>query len=519
MLLTPQIQPTKTIDFDPNIGLAVAKRSYLRRKGEDWESWNDVALRVATGNALLEPREDKQQEAFDELYNAMTSGVVIMSGRHLQHGDSEQPKQNLELYSNCATAATSFILFYLLMNGAGVGRSYDDDMMLVNWDNAPNIRCVLDDSHPDFDYSAHESVRDAKHKYGTGKDVMWFSIPDSREGWAKALEIWEIAAFEKIHRDKLLILDFTPIRAKGMPIKGMQNRPASGPVPLMHSFWKAASLKGAGLAPWLQAMYLDHYFAECVLVGGARRSARMSTKIWSDPSIFEFIKVKRPIEYEGLSIKEIKEYKEKNGAPFGFLWSSNNSVMVDSSFWAYIGDRNNDSAIAVHARKVYEEISFCSYVDGTGEPGIINQDMLTQKDEGWTELYKGDYVGSKKYQVEEDTQILLSKLARKAKRKGLYMITNPCLVGDVIIETNRGNIPIKDVRKGDKIKSKNLHTGAIEIDDVLCAGKTKISANVIRITLDDGKQITLTPDHKIYTKNRGWVEAGQLTEDDDIEIG
>src|SRR5690606_15405017 len=110
-------------------------------------------------------------------------------------GDENQPKRNGEIFTNCSTSPTSFLLFYLLLNGSGVGRAYDDAMMVVNWDNAPAIRCVLDSSHPDFDFSAHESARDAKHKYGDGEDVLWFEIPDSREGWAKALEIWENAAF------------------------------------------------------------------------------------------------------------------------------------------------------------------------------------------------------------------------------------------------------------------------------------------------------------------------------------
>ena len=116
-------------------------------------------------------------------------------------------------------------MFYLLLNGSGVGRAYDNDMMLVNGDHAPNLLCVLDESHADFDYSAHEGSRDARHKYGgDGKSVLWFEVPDSREGWAKALEIWENAAFEKVHANKLLILDFSKVRPSGEPIAGMRNQ-------------------------------------------------------------------------------------------------------------------------------------------------------------------------------------------------------------------------------------------------------------------------------------------------------
>ena len=54
-----------------------------------------------------------------------------MSGRHLQHGDTNQSERNMEVFTNCATAPASFILFYLLLNGSGVGRTYDNDMMIV----------------------------------------------------------------------------------------------------------------------------------------------------------------------------------------------------------------------------------------------------------------------------------------------------------------------------------------------------------------------------------------------------
>lgn len=33
-----------------------------------------------------------------------------------------------------------------------------------------------------------------------------------------------------------------------------------------------ASLTGSGLAPWEQTIFIDHYFAECVLLGGAHAS-------------------------------------------------------------------------------------------------------------------------------------------------------------------------------------------------------------------------------------------------------
>lgn len=441
-------------DLSEGMGTAVGERTILRKKSDgSWETWGDVAQRVALGNALLcSNREDTRAE-YRVLKHHIQKATLLMSGRHLQHGDETQPNRTEEVFTNCSTAATSFAKFLLLLSGSGVGRCYDDDMMMIDWDNAPTVRCVLSHEHADFDWSAHESVRDAEHKYGgPRRNVIWHKVEDSREGWAKALEIWEIMAFEKIHKDKTLILDFSLVRPKGSAIGGMQNRPASGPVPLINAFMKAASLKGAGLDPWRQTLYIDHYFSECVLVGGARRSARMSTKIYTDPSIFEFITVKRPIEFLGRSIEEIialrAEYAEKKmSPPMGFLWSSNNSIAVDAEFWRLLELSRDDEEYktdpARHARKVFKLATEAAYADGTGEPGFINVDKLTKNDSGWEELTKGDYVGSVRYQVNEDTQLLLARLARKARRKQYYMIVNPC--GEIPLSVLAGFCTIADV--------------------------------------------------------------------------
>lgn len=436
-------------NFHPGMGQAVAERTILRKCADgNWETWAEVAHRVALGNSLLCETKEEQEREYKILHRHLLKATTLMSGRHLQHGDETQPTRNMEVMTNCATSCTSFALFYLLMNGSGVGRCYDDDIMLTDWDNSPTVRCVLDESHPDFDYSAHESVRDAKHKYGNGKGVVWVHVEDTREGWAKGLEIWEVMTFEKIHKDKMLILDFSKVRPKGSPIRGMQNRPASGPVPLMNAFNKAFTLKGAGLAKWMQAIYIDHYFAECVLVGGARRAARMSTKSWRDPSVLEFITVKRPIEFIDKSVEEILKIRHRSLVkPSTFLWSSNNSVTVDAEFWRLLalkkGQPKFKSLLAKHARAVFKLVTSAAYADGTGEPGFINQDKLNQSRKGLDLFDPYDWVGSKKYQIEEDTQLYLNRLFRSAMRKPSFMICNPC--GEISISLYGAYCTIADL--------------------------------------------------------------------------
>lgn len=423
------------------MGQAVAERTILR-KGEDWEA---VADRVSLGNVSLVPADKRPKDEFKRMSDHMAKATLLMSGRHLQHGDETQPTRNSEVFTNCATAATSFALFLLLLNGSGVGRDYSDEMILVDYDHAPQLRCVLADTHPDFIWGRHESVRDARHKYGKGRKVRWHTVEDSREGWAKAMELYEVMTFQKIHSDKTLILDFSQVRCKGSPINGMQSRPSSGPVPTMDALMHVSTLKGLGLDPWLQAMYADHYLAECVLVGGARRAARMSTKSWRDRSVLDFIEVKRPIEYHGKTLEEVAFLREQKN-PTSFLWSSNNSITVDEEFWELLNipepGPEGRRQLWRHAQKVFSRLVECAYGDGTGEPGIINADKLTTNLEGW-DYEDAPYMGSKKFQVNGDTRLYLSLLAQAAKGMRYPMITNPC--GEITLTVLGGYCVIADV--------------------------------------------------------------------------
>jgi len=160
--MTAEPTPKKIFHFTKRrltkgLGEAVAKRTILRKE----ETWDDVARRVAVGNtSLLKHKDYPNEEGL--MYKHITNASLLMSGRHLQHGDVTQPTRNQEVFTNCSTAATSYILFYLLLNGSGVGRLYDDDMMVIDWNNMPEIRCVLSDKHPDYLWDRLESLEEAK---------------------------------------------------------------------------------------------------------------------------------------------------------------------------------------------------------------------------------------------------------------------------------------------------------------------------------------------------------------------
>lgn len=417
---------------------------------DDVENWKDVAKRVAEGNTLMHPA-DKEVE-YPKMLHHLRQASVLMSGRHLQHGDETQPSRPGEVYTNCSTSAMSFLTFLLLLSGSGVGRCYDDDMMIVDWGNLPIIVPTIDGHHADCLSGEITALdrRAAQHLY-SNRDIFVHEVEDSREGWAKSLEAMEIAAYKGNLRESVMIIDFSKVRPRGSPILGMQNRPASGPGPLIGAIKNVAQLREAGMEPWRAAMYVDHYVAECVLVGGARRAARMATKTWRDKNVIDFVNVKRPLEFYDKSGEEIVEIK-KTKSPQGFLWSSNNSVTVDSEFWRLVNAdwhdvlhnwSYEDRKEAEHAKNVFNAICEASYFDGTGEPGLINQDMLTQKNEGFEVHEDGRFAGSSKYQLDEGTLNLAKDLSSVVLAKKHSQITNPC--GEITLNMLGGYCVIGDV--------------------------------------------------------------------------
>jgi adenosylcobalamin-dependent ribonucleoside-triphosphate reductase len=430
--------------LDPGMGVAVARRTVFRP--EDQERFGRVADRVAEGNIALLGRIDapaRREQA--RLRNAIATGALLTSGRHLQHGDAEQPWRNMEVFTNCATAAASFAKFYLLLNGSGVGRSYDDALMAVDWAQAPTLLLHLSPDHPD--HPARALPRFAA-EFGLSADAasvaaflarellgdlaaappnaIHYRIEDSREGWAKAVELLEAMAFRG-ESNRTLVLDFSAIRPAGAPIRGMQGRPASGPVSLLRAFINIREhviAPARGEAPverWEQSLRLDHYLSMEVQVGGARRAARMATKSWRDPGVLRFIRAKEA----------------------GGLWTANNSIMVDAEFWRRVRSGDSTDPLSRHAIAVFQEATRCAWVNG--EPGFINGDRLEDNRTGMARARPVDHDGrsfrSTRYQVDAAAP-LLAELTRRAAESDFPATTNPC--GEISLHVTGGYCVIAD---------------------------------------------------------------------------
>lgn len=92
-----------------------------------------------------------------------------------------------------------------------------------------------------------------------------------------------------------------------------------------------------------------------------------------------------------------------------------------------------------------------------------------------------------------------------------------CIEGSSLVLTNEGLLPIEDIvneRMPLKVLTMNEDSKEYEwkvINNWYDNGIKEL------IELDFGEtKIQCTPDHEIYTNNRGWVEAQNLTEDDEV---
>lgn len=113
------------------------------------------------------------------------------------------------------------------------------------------------------------------------------------------------------------------------------------------------------------------------------------------------------------------------------------------------------------------------------------------------------------------------------KNRGLKIQqSNLCVSGDTIITILDENENIIDVKMSElgnymnksmiKVYSYDITTNKLEFKPVTHFSLTNPKAKVMKITMENGNYIICTPEHKIYTTNRGYVMAKELLETDKL---
>lgn len=97
--------------------------------------------------------------------------------------------------------------------------------------------------------------------------------------------------------------------------------------------------------------------------------------------------------------------------------------------------------------------------------------------------------------------------------------SNLCLAGDTIVQTRDGDKELKDIKIGDEVMSFDTVKRIQEYKTVTDFAMTSPKAKVMKITDEEtGKSIVCTPEHQVWTENRGYVMAKDLNESDVLNI-
>lgn len=117
------------------------------------------------------------------------------------------------------------------------------------------------------------------------------------------------------------------------------------------------------------------------------------------------------------------------------------------------------------------------------------------------------------YSIQILEQLIDNKLPITTKWDG-------CIHPDTLIVTNKGVIPIIDIIQSSEsyqVLQYNFTTNKNEMGEIQLSKTTDNNKNWVEVHLENGDILRTTSDHKFYTTNRGWVEAQNLIESDDIK--
>lgn len=143
------------------------------------------------------------------------------------------------------------------------------------------------------------------------------------------------------------------------------------------------------------------------------------------------------------------------------------------------------------------------------------------KERGITEYEnKKEYFDRAQYEIEVfnelgfvDYVLLNWDVVYFAKNEGIAVGDGRgCFKGGSVVKMSDGSKKrIEEVNVGDVVLD---HNGSA--NEVLDTLQYNINEDILEIELENGKIIECTKEHEFYTENRGWVEAQNLTENDEI---
>ncbi len=237
--------------------------------------------------------------------------------------------------------------------------------------------------------------------------------------------------------------------------------------------------------------------------GKTRRAAKMVVLDIDHPDIREFIWCKAKEEEKANALRDAGFDMSIDGEGFRSIQyqNANNSVRLTDDFMRAV---ESDEDWHLIARSTGQPV---------GDPIPARELMRDIADAAWQCADPG---------VQYDTTI---NQWHTCSASGRINASNPCFPADARVHTTKGLLPIADlVAQGEAGEPIRVYTHRATADEpgsgVLATTPVAFMRNgvkpIVRLRFANGSELRCTPNHRLWTINRGYVPADELTQSDRV---
>jgi len=277
-------------------------------------------------------------------------------------------------------------------------------------------------------------------------------------------------------------VNLSRIRSSKEPLEG--GGTASGPVSFMRGADASAGTIKSG--------------------GKTRRAAKMVILDADHPDIQEFIwcKAKEERKARVLAQAGFDMDLDGNDSHSTQYQNANNSVRVTDDFmqavldggdWDLIARTTGEPVESIKARDLFHQIAQAAWE--CADPGLQYDTTINK----W----------------------------HTAPNTGRISASNPCFTGDMLVHTDKGLVRFDalvdrmnggqqfEVYTHDATSAEPSEVAVLSMPEAIMI--TGIN-DIVRLRFDNGMELRCTPSHKIFTVNRGYVVAEELTDEDRVKV-
>jgi ribonucleoside-diphosphate reductase alpha chain len=237
--------------------------------------------------------------------------------------------------------------------------------------------------------------------------------------------------------------------------------------------------------------------------GKTRRAAKMVILDADHPDIEEFIWCKVKEERKARALRDAGFDMDLDGADsFSIQYqNANNSVRVTDEFmqavledahWALKAVTTGEVVKSIRARDLWRQIALAAW--DCADPGLQFDTTINK----W----------------------------HTAHATGRINGSNPCFTADTLVHTDKGLIRFAElltrVNAGEEfaVWTHDITNPDAPMSEMVLTSPEAYMITgrnpIVRLRFDNGMELRCTPGHRIFTTNRGYVEAGELTTNDHV---